>query len=454
MKRLLVESLRAALAELEPAGLVRPHLTVEPPALILAVGKAALTMLAAARVAFPAVPWIATPPLGPGVGTEPSSNYRGSNHDGRGLLGLLPGAHPLPDERSVNAAEAVLHRVRTLGPNDTLLLLVSGGGSSLWCAPDGVTLKQKRQVIDHLLRAGADIFELNAVRKHLSRIKGGRLAAQVKGRILSLVISDVPGDDLSFVASGVAAPSIDTFADALAVLDKYGIDAPAARAHLERGVRGEIPENPRPDDPLWQRVESRLIGSNRHLLEAAQRYWQQQGYRAVILSDRFQGEARDVARAHADAVRHLRAGGSLSGLEKVMQLGPLGMNSDTATNTPTNTPTSTPLVLLSGGETTVTVKGSGQGGRNQEFALWLLHYLGPGGVWAISAGSDGVDGNSEAAGAVLRPDSWDRARGKGLDPQEFLERNDSYSFFRALGDSVITGPTGNNLNDYRAVVVE
>lgn len=443
MRHRLEESLRSALGELQPTELVRPHLPDNAPALILSVGKAALTMLSAAREEFPGVAWIVTPPLGPGATSQASTH-----DEGRGLL--APGSHPLPDEHSLHAAEAVLQRVRTLVPNDTLLLLISGGGSSLWCAPDGVTLNEKRQVVDHLQRAGADIFELNAVRKHLSRIKGGRLAAQVKGRILSLVISDVPGDDLSFVASGVAAPSIDTFADALAVLDKYGIDAPAARAHLERGVRGEIPENPRPDDPLWQRVESRLIGSNRHLLEAAQRYWQQQGYRAVILSDRFQGEAQDVARAHAEAVRHLRAGGSLSGLEKVMQLGPLGMNSDT----PTNTPTNTPLVLLSGGETTVTVKGSGQGGRNQEFALWLLHYLGPGGVWAISAGSDGVDGNSEAAGAVLRPDSWDRARGKGLDSQEFLERNDSYSFFRALGDSVITGPTGNNLNDYRAVVVE
>src|SRR5690554_3821629 len=192
MKRLLEESLRSALAELEPAGLVRPHLPQDPPALILAVGKAALPMLGPARAAFPGVPWIATPPAARGVDAEPSSHDGSGGSSGSAGL-LLPGAHPLPDERSVRAAETVLERVPVLSPDDHLLLLVSGGGSSLWCAPDGVTLEQKRQVVDQLLRAGADIYQLNAVRKHLSRIKGGRLAAQVPCRILSLVISDVPG---------------------------------------------------------------------------------------------------------------------------------------------------------------------------------------------------------------------------------------------------------------------
>src|SRR5690554_579850 len=393
MKRRLEESLRSALAELEPADLVRPHLPEWPPALILSVGKAALEMLSAARAAFPGVPWLATPPRGHGVDAAPTTLDAG-----RGWL--LPGSHPLPDEHSVHAAETVLDRVSALGPNDDLLLLVSGGGSALWCAPRGVSLAEKRLVVDHLLRAGADIFELNAVRKHLSRIKGGRLAAQVQGRILGLVISDVPGDDLSFVASGVAAPSADTFADALAVLDKYGVRVPAARDHLQRGVRGEVPASPGRDDSLWQRVENRLIGSNRHLLEAAKRYWERQGYKAVILSDRLQGEARDVARAHALAVRRLGSGGRLSELPGIMGLSDSAGSGDSGDSgdsgglagrgtgpsgppralgsgppeeeplAPGDPPADAPLVLLSGGEATVTVKGSGRGGRNQEFALW------------------------------------------------------------------------------------
>src|SRR5690554_5748350 len=350
MKRRLEESLRSALAELEPADLVRPHLPEWPPALILSVGKAALEMLSAARAAFPGVPWLATPPRGHGVDAAPTTLDAG-----RGWL--LPGSHPRPDEHSVHAAETVLDRVSALGPNDDLLLLVSGGGSALWCAPWGVSLEEKRLVVDHLLRAGADIFELNAVRKHLSRIKGGRLAARVKGRILGLVISDVPGDDLSFVASGVAAPSSETFADALAVLEKYGVRVPAARDHLQRGVRGELPASPGREDPLWQCVENRLIGSNRHLLKAAKRYWERQGYRAVILSDRLQGEAREVARAHALGVRHLGSGGRVDELPGVMGLGGSGPWEEGA-DAPGGPPADAPLVLLSGGETTVTVKGS------------------------------------------------------------------------------------------------
>jgi|SRR5690625_2416376 len=441
MKDSLAASLTTALEELRPSELVRPHLPAEEPALILAVGKAALSMLSAARAEFPSVPWIATPPR------NPASASRAVVHqDGLGLIAA--GSHPLPDEHSVAAANLALERTGSQAADDSVLLLVSGGGSALWCAPHGVTLQEKRLVVDQLLRSGADIFELNAVRKNLSRIKGGRLAAQVKGRILSLVISDVPGDNLSVVASGVAFPGTESFADALAVLDKYQIPAPAARSHLERGTRGEVPASPSVSDPVWQRVENRLIGSNRQLLMAAKRYWETQGYPVVVVSDRFQGEARDVAQAHAIAIRHLRAGGRFEELPRLMNSGhlllamsPGALNSEGA------------VVLVSGGETTVNVKGSGRGGRNQEFALWLLHFLGHDGVWAISAGSDGIDGNSDAAGAILRPDSFMRASALGLDSGDFLARNDSYSFFEAIGDRVMTGPSGNNLNDYRAVMV-
>lgn len=450
--RHLEGSLRHALAELHPAELVRPELPAAAPALVVAVGKAALPMLSAARSAFPEAPWIAVPPAGQGA--EEAAAEQGA----RGVVS--PGAHPLPDERSVRAAELVLGRVARLRADDTLLLLLSGGGSSLLCAPEGVDLEQKRAVVDELMRAGADIFELNAVRKHLSRVKGGRLAAATEARIVGLVISDVPGDDLAVVASGVAAPDDTTYADALAVLDRFGVTAPAVRAHLQRGVAGEIAENPKADDPLWGQVESRVVGSNGLLLEEARRYWEANGYRAVVLSDRLVGEAREVAQLHADIVLHLRAGGQLAELPRRfpdagLQQGGVPLPADGVRGGE-----AAPLVLLSGGETTVTVKGSGRGGRNQEFALWLLKHLhegaqreGWGGVWAISAGSDGVDGNSDAAGAILRPDSWERARSLGLDVDDHLRRNDSHTFFAALGDAVVTGPTGNNLNDYRAIVL-
>lgn len=443
MREHLIASLHHALSKLDPAALVGAHLPQEPPTFIVAVGKAALPMLAGARAVFPHVPWLAVPPAGAAAGPE-----TGPEPPAEGGL-VLPGSHPLPDELSVAAAEAVLRSVSALGESDRLLLLLSGGGSSLLAAPYGVTLAEKRDVAAELMLAGADIHELNAVRKHLSRMKGGRLAAATRASVLSLIVSDVPGDDVGTVASGPVAPDDTTFDDALRVLDSYGVAAPAVRAHLLRGASGEVPENPGPADGVWSRVRSVVIGSNRHLLAAAEEYWRAAGFRAVVLSDRFQGEARDVAWAHARFVTALRTGRSLddAGLGRtpaqrealeVLRALPAGGG---------------PTVLLSGGETTVTVKGSGRGGRNQEFALWLLRFLGPEGAWVISAGSDGIDGNSPAAGALLSPASLERANRRGLSLDAYLERNDSYGFFAALDDALVTGPTGNNLNDYRAVVV-
>lgn len=424
MRALLEASFRHALAATHPTDLTRAALPEERPALILAVGKAAVPMLEAcvspresseaALQRYPNVPYLATPKADPTF--KPSSSGA-----------ILPAAHPIPDERSVRAAARALELASRLQPHDLLLVLVSGGGSALWCLPEGISLAEKQALNQALLRSGASIQEINAVRKHCSRIKGGGLVRATQARVLALLLSDVPGDDPSVIASGPTTADSSTFAEALEVLERYRIEAPAAKAHLERGLRGELPETLKPGDPALARVENRLVGGNQTFLEAARAYWEAHGYRTLLLSDRFGGEARELAGFHAALVQSIRAHG---------------------------TPVRPPVVLLSGGEATVTVRGSGQGGRNQEFLLGLLYQLGPEGVWALAADTDGIDGNTEAAGAFLTPDSWARAQAQGLSIKEHLERNDSYGFFSRLGDLLVTGPTQNNLNDYRAIVLE
>jgi hydroxypyruvate reductase len=416
MRELLIASFRQALEQTHPAHLTAQHLPQETPALIVSVGKAAMSMLAAAQERFPQAPFIAVPKAEPGRDWPQAE--RGQ---------IIPARHPVPDEQSVRAAQIILQAVSRLQASDLLLVLVSGGGSALLCAPWGIDLPTKQALTQALLRSGADIQEINAVRKHLSAIKGGRLAAATPARIQALYLSDVPGDDLSVIASGPTVPDETTFAQALAVLDKYGLDFLEVRSHLEQGAKGALPESPKPGEALFQRVENRLIGSNQILLEAAQRFWQAQGYPAVILSDRFQGEARELARFHANLVQSIRAHGQ---------------------------PFRPPVVLLSGGEASVTVRGSGQGGRNQEFLGWLGFYLGQDGVWALAADSDGIDGNTSAAGAILEPDTWSQAQRLGLDLKALLHDNNAHGFFQALGGLLITGETAHNLNDFRVLVVE
>lgn len=413
MRQHLEASFRHALEATHPARLVRENLPGEHPALILALGKAALPMLKGALEIYPDVPYLATPAV------------RGETIPGNGEI--LPGIHPVPNKSSVKAAERALDLASQLKPDNLLLVLVSGGGSALWCAPWGISLEEKQALTEGLLRSGASIQEMNAVRKHVSRIKGGRLAAATKARAKALLLSDVTGDDMAVIASGPTVPDPTTFADAIGVLDRYRLDFPQVRKHLQRGIRGELPESPKPADPVFARVENKIIGSNQILLEAARTYWQGQGYNAVILSDRFAGEAKELARFHAALVGSIRAH---------------------------QTPFKPPVVLLSGGEATVTVRGRGKGGRNQEFALWLLDFLRGQAVWALSAGSDGIDGNSSAAGAFLSPDSWERAKAQGLEVNPYLEANDSNSFFKALGDTLETGPTQHNLNDFRCILVD
>jgi len=416
MREQLIASFHHALQQTHPDRLTTLHLPDEAPALIVSVGKAALSMLGAAQKRFPQVPFIAVP--------KAEDSLVWPNHS-TGVV--LPASHPVPDLRSVEAGQHILQAVSGLEADDLLLLLVSGGGSSLVCVPWGIDLPTMQDLTRALLRSGADIQEMNAVRKHVSKIKGGRLAAATPARIHALYLSDVPGDDLSVIASGPTVPDESTFADALGILDKYGLGFPEVRTHLTQGVGGALTESPKPGDTLFSRVQNQLIGSNQILLEAARTHWQAQGYQAVILSDRFQGEARELARFHANLVQSIRIHGQ---------------------------PFRPPIVLLSGGEASVTVHGSGKGGRNQEFLAWLSFYLRKEGVWALAADSDGIDGNTPAAGAILRPHTWDKAHQVGLDPKALLQNNNTHGFFQALGDLLITGETANNLNDFRVLVVE
>ncbi|AZI44765.1 glycerate kinase (plasmid) [Deinococcus psychrotolerans] len=423
-RALLTATYHAALEATGAGRLVRAHLPAQPPAFIIAFGKASLPMLDAALSVHPDAPFLVVPP----DGLEVSPAVQAAADRGQGQI--IFARHPVPDERSVKGAERALEQIGKLNEGDELLVLVSGGGSALFSAPWGLTLEEKQQLTRDLLASGADIHELNSVRKHVSRIKGGRLAqaAQTRGaHLTALLLSDVIGDDPSAIASGPTVPDPSSFADALAVLNRYGVQHEAARAHLQRGVSGELDDTPKTLD----NVHTQVIGSNRLLLDAAAQYLESQGVRAVILGDTFGGEAKELAAAHAAIVRSVQEFG---------------------------TPVSAPVALISGGEATVTLRGKGMGGRNHEFALALLLELGQSsdrqGVWALSAGSDGVDGSSPAAGAFLTPDSSARVQQLGLNGHESLTNNDSGTFFAALGDTLQTGPSGHNLNDLRIILVE
>jgi hydroxypyruvate reductase len=340
---------------------------------------------------------------------------------------LLAG-HPVPDEAGRRAAGEVEALARSLGPDDLLLLLVSGGASALLPAPaEGLTLDDKARTTAVLLRSGASITELNAVRKHLSRLKGGGLArAAAPARVACLALSDVVGDDPSTIASGLAAPDPTTYDTALEVLERKAVRemVPAAvRRHLEAGARGERPETPKPGDPLFRRVAFAVVGSNRRSVAAASREARRQGLRPLVLTTRLEGEAREVARALAAVLREC--------VEEARPAAP-------------------PVCLLAGGETTVTVRGSGRGGRNQELVLAAAEPLRAFPVPALvaSLATDGVDGNSDAAGGVADTRTLVRAEAIGLaPPSAFLAENDSRGFLGPLGDLIVTGPTGTNVMD-------
>ena len=339
---------------------------------------------------------------------------------------VVEAAHPVPDAAGQRATERVLELARGSNRNDLLLCLISGGGSALLTAPAGVTLAQKAALTQELLRSGADISEMNTVRKHLSNIKGGRLAAAAApARVVTLVLSDVVGDDLSTIASGPTVPDETTFADALELLERYSIDALEARAYLQAGARGEVPETPKPGDPLFANVSHHLVGSAQQSLEAVAHFFETRGISAHILSSSVTGEAREVAKTHAAVVRQTVRYGQ---------------------------PFSRPCALISGGETTVTVRGPGRGGRNGEFALALaLELDGLSGVYALAADTDGIDGSEENAGAFMTPEVLHKVGSQKA--RELLDRNDSYTFFEAAGTLFTTGPTGTNVNDLRVILI-
>lgn len=342
---------------------------------------------------------------------------------------VLEAGHPLPDAAGVTAAGELLRLVRAAMPEDRVLALLSGGGSSLLTLPaEGLTLADVAAASRALLASGAPIAEINCVRKHLTQTLGGRLAAACRAPVLALMISDVAGDDPAVIASGPFAPDPTSYADALAVLRRWRVQAPSAvLAHLERGVRGELEETPKPGAACFAHMENRVIAGGRTALVAAADFLHARGVRPVIMGDTVEGEAREVAAVFAALAREVRTYGS---------------------------PWPPPVVLLSGGETSVTVRGRGHGGRNGEFALALALKLdGLEGVYALAADTDGIDGTQDNAGALVTPDSLDRAAALGLDARACLDDNDAYGFFAALGDLLITGPTRTNVNDLRAILI-
>jgi glycerate 2-kinase len=412
---LLARMFAAAVAAADPALLVPRHLPEKPKGrtIVVGAGKASAAMARAFETAWD----------GPIEGLVVTRYGHAVPCD---RIEIVEASHPVPDAAGRAAAGRMLDLVRGLGPDDLVVALISGGGSALLAAPaEGLTLEDKQDINRRLLKSGADITEMNCVRKHLSAVKGGRLAAAAApARIHTVLISDVPGDDPGVIASGPTVPDPTSFADARAILARYGIDGPAAVIrHLESGAA----ETPKPGDPIFQRNTVAMIATPQRSLEAAAAVAREAGLATVILSDCIEGEAREVARVMAGIARQARAYGQ---------------------------PLPAPAAIISGGETTVTVRGNGRGGRNVEFLLGLAVALrGLPGVHAVSGDTDGVDGAEEIAGAFLAPDTLARARALGIDASEWLAQNDGHGFFEALGDQLVTGPTLTNVNDFRAVLV-
>jgi len=413
LRDLLLASFRAAVAAADPARVVPPHLPAPPRGrtLVLGGGKAAAGMAAAVEANWPA-----HAPLGGLVVTR----YRHSVPTQR--IEVVEASHPLPDGRGEIAALRMLDAARTLGEDDLLLALISGGGSSLLAAPvEGVTLEELRTLTRALLGAGADINAINTVRKHLTRLSGGQLARAANGaRVCALILSDVVGDDPADIASGPCAPDPTTAADASALLDRFGLVPPASiAAHLAR--IGTAADTARPGETCFSRVDNRIVASARASLSAGASVFEAAGIPAIIVSERVSGEAAEAARHHAALAR---------------------------------ASTRRPLALVSGGETTVRLRPQhGRGGRNTEFLLALACEETLPDAWALACDTDGIDGSEDNAGAWLTPDTLLRARNLGLDAQAHLLGNDSHGFFAALGDLVVTGPTRTNVNDYRAILL-
>ena len=415
---LLEACFRAAIESAAPKRVLAGYLP-EPPAagkvVVVGAGKAAAAMAAAVEAAWPDVPLSGLVITRYGHGAPTSA------------IEVVEAGHPMPDSAGAVAADRVAALVSMAGPDDLVIFLASGGGSALLALPAvGISLEDKRAVNAALLHSGADIGEMNAVRKHLSSLKGGRLAAlAAPARLLTLAISDVPGDRPDVIGSGPTVPDESTLADALEVLRRYEIPVPPA---VKKRLADPAAETPKPDDPAFAKTQFRLIASPQQALEAAAETARAAGVTPIILSDRMEGEAREVGVALAGIALQVAAHGQ---------------------------PAAAPVMLLSGGETTVTVRNrDGRGGRNAEYLLGhALGLKGHGQVYAIAGDTDGIDGSEDNAGAFAGPDSLARLKAQGHDPETMLKENDAYGAFSALGDLIVTGPTLTNVNDFRATLI-
>jgi len=369
---------------------------------------------------------------------DKGSGVRGQGAEALKKIRVFEAAHPIPDENGIKATEEIIKFLKATDESTLVLCLVSGGGSALFVSPiEGVTLSEKQAVTDLLLRSGADIAELNSVRKHLSRVKGGRLAeAAQPSEIISLMISDVIGDSLDVIASGPTAPDSSTFRDALDVIEKYGLKQSAPESVIslfERGIKGDVPDTPKAGDPVFAKVNNVIVGSNLKALEAAKAEAERMGFEAEITSSEVTGVAGEVGRQMAEEAKRVK-GERGKGLEEQNDRGV--------------------KCLISGGETTVVVTGDGKGGRNTELALsFAMEIDGVEGITFLSAGTDGNDGPTDAAGAVVDGNTIKKAKALGLNPQEYLDNNDSYNFFKKIDALLITGPTGTNVMDVQVVLI-
>jgi glycerate 2-kinase len=436
LRRDAIEIFRAALAAANAGNAVRKHLSVQSNSIkagtvrlplrninrifLVGAGKAAVQMAASVEEI---------------VGTRLTRGMvvtkQGHATVPLNRVEIIEAGHPIPDQAGVRASGTIRALLRELNARDLVLVAISGGASALLSAPaEPITLRAKQKTTDLLLRAGATIHELNAVRKHISTLKGGQLAfLAYPATVVSLILSDVIGDPLNVIGSGPTAPDPSTFAGAIGILRKFGLlktVPPVVRERLEQGARGQIEETPKPGDPVFKHVHNVIIGSNRLALDAAAQEAKMRGFHPVILSSAIDGETREVARTHAQILREVALSGH---------------------------PVRSPACILSGGETTVTIQAKGKGGRNQEFALAAAFEIdGFPNLVVLSAGTDGTDGPTDAAGAIATGDTIRRARQRGLDPMKHLSENDSYPFFDALGGLIKTGPTGTNVMDIHVLL--
>ncbi len=454
---LLLQSYYAAVAAADPLKIVPPHLqglTTEATGnsqrktLVIGAGKAAASMAKAVEQHWPA-----NPLLEGLVITRYAHGYSGAEVLKR--IRIVEAGHPVPDESGEGAAREIMQRVQALGPDDLLLALVSGGGSSLLALPvESISMTDLKATTRELLRCGAPIRDMNVVRKHLSLIQGGKLAAMCKARIVSLVISDVTGDEPTHIASGPTVPDPSTYQDALDILAKFECSVPASvRAHLDCGARGDITETPKPGSAVFARAETHVIATAHQSLEAAAQVFRDAGIAAVILGDTVTGEAREVGKVHAAIAREILVYGQ---------------------------PFQRPVALISGGECTVTLKqaavkgvaanavknaadqagsaglvaAAARGGRCTEYLLSLaIEMNGAAGVYGLAADTDGIDGSEANAGAFLRPDALKTVAAQGLRADKLLEANDAWGFFDKAGTLITSGPTRTNVNDYRVILL-